>query len=117
MSSRDSKTAYKTRELALLAALLATAGCSPSSSSGPATPRMAEVVDVITAPTVTVQLSTDIEAVGTARANEAVEVTSKSSNVVTAIRFTEGDRVRRGQVLIELDSAEAQASLAEAEAN
>ncbi len=61
-------------------------------------------------------LGTQIEAVGTARANESVDVTSKTSNIVTAIRFEEGDLVKRGAVLVELDSAEARAALAEAEA-
>jgi membrane fusion protein (multidrug efflux system) len=61
-------------------------------------------------------LGFQIEAVGTARANEAAEVTSKTSNLITAIRFEEGKLVKKDEVLIELDSAEARASLAEAEA-
>ena len=70
----------------------------------------------MTAGAVVKPLGVEIEAVGTARANESVEVTSKASNTITAIRFQEGHRVRKGEVLIELDSAEARASLAEAEA-
>jgi len=58
-----------------------------------------------------------IEAVGTALARESVEITSKSANTVTAIRFTEGQRVAAGAVLVELDRAQAAAALAEAEAN
>lgn len=61
-------------------------------------------------------LGVQIEAVGTARANESVEVTSKTTNTVVAIRFKEGDFVRRGQVLVEFDSAEARAELEEAQA-
>ena len=61
-------------------------------------------------------LGVEIEAVGTARANESVDVTSKASNTVVAIRFNEGDLVRRGAVLVELDAAAARATLAEAEA-
>jgi membrane fusion protein (multidrug efflux system) len=61
-------------------------------------------------------LGVEIEAVGTARANEAAEVTSKTSNLITAIRFKEGSLVKAGQVLVELDSAEARATVAEAEA-
>jgi membrane fusion protein (multidrug efflux system) len=70
----------------------------------------------VTAEATVKQLGVEIEAVGTARANESVEVTSKISNTITAIRFKEGDRVRKGAVLIELDSAEERAALAEAEA-
>jgi membrane fusion protein (multidrug efflux system) len=62
------------------------------------------------------RLSLEIEALGTARANESIEVTSKVSNVVTAVRFTEGQQVRKGTVLVELDSEQARADLAVAEA-
>ena len=62
------------------------------------------------------RLVSQINALGTARANEAVEVTSKVSNTVTAVRFTDGQRVQKGQVLVELDSAQARADLAAAEA-
>lgn len=57
-----------------------------------------------------------IEAVGTALARESVEITSKSANTVTAIRFTEGQRVATGTILVELDRAQAAAALTEAEA-
>jgi membrane fusion protein (multidrug efflux system) len=62
------------------------------------------------------RLTLEAEALGTARANESVDVTAKVSNLVTAVRFAEGQQVRRGQVLIELDGREAQAELAIAEA-
>jgi len=58
----------------------------------------------------------EIEALGTANANEAVTITSKVSNRVTAIRFEEGQQVRRGQVLVELDGAETKAELDAAKA-
>jgi len=86
----------------------------PGSRAG--RPAGADPVAVVTATVVQRPLGTEIEAVGTARANESVDVTSKASNIVTAIRFDEGDFVRRGAVLVELDSAEARATLAEAEA-
>ena len=58
----------------------------------------------------------EVEALGTAHANEAVEITAKVSNLVTAIRFREGEQVRRGEVLVELDSVQAGADLAAARA-
>jgi membrane fusion protein (multidrug efflux system) len=58
----------------------------------------------------------DMEAIGTARANEAVDITAKLSNRVTAIRFREGQQVRAGDVLVEFDSEQARANLAGAEA-
>ncbi len=58
----------------------------------------------------------DMEAIGTARANEAIDVTAKIANRVTAIHFREGAKVAAGDVLVELDNEQAKASLAEAEA-
>jgi membrane fusion protein (multidrug efflux system) len=57
-----------------------------------------------------------IEALGSARANEAVDITSRTSNVIVRIRFEEGQNVERGQVLVELDAAQMRADLAAAEA-
>jgi membrane fusion protein (multidrug efflux system) len=58
----------------------------------------------------------DIEAIGTARANEAVDVTAKVSNRVTSIAFREGQSVKAGDVLVEFDGEQLRANLAEAEA-
>jgi len=71
---------------------------------------------VVTAPVRVERLSLETEALGTARANESVDVTAKVSNLVTAVRFADGQQVRSGQVLVELDGKEARADLAAAEA-
>lgn len=63
-----------------------------------------------------VQLVDTIEALGTARANEAIEVTAKVTSLVRAIHFDEGQLVQKDQVLVELESAEARANLALARA-
>ncbi len=96
--------------------LIAAAGCSRQQAAGPGKAVGRETIDVVTAEATIQPLGVEIEAVGTARANESVEVTSKASNTVTAIRFEEGDSVRRGAILVELNGDEARASLAEAEA-
>ena len=57
-----------------------------------------------------------LEALGTAHANESVQITSRISQVITAIRFEEGQHVRRGDVLVELENSELAANLAEARA-
>jgi membrane fusion protein, multidrug efflux system len=62
------------------------------------------------------RVSQKLEALGNARANESVDVSSKTSNVVTAIRFRDGERVKRGQVLVQLDDAQVRADVAAAEA-
>jgi membrane fusion protein (multidrug efflux system) len=74
------------------------------------------VVSVVTAAARIEPMSIEIEAVGTTRANESVQITSKASNTITAIEFSEGEDVERGEILVTLDDAQAQAALAEAEA-
>ncbi|HET7203499.1 MAG TPA: efflux RND transporter periplasmic adaptor subunit [Steroidobacteraceae bacterium] len=62
------------------------------------------------------RLRLEVEALGTARANESIDVTSKVANIVTAVRFAEGQQVRKGEVLVELDGEQARADLAVAQA-
>lgn len=58
----------------------------------------------------------EVEALGTIRANESVDVTAKIAERVVAIHFQEGEQVRKGEVLVELDQTEVKADLAAAEA-
>ena len=74
------------------------------------------VIPVVATPARTEHLSLEVEALGTARASESIDVTSKVANLVTAIRFTEGQQVRKGDILVELDGAQARADLAVADA-
>ena len=94
------------------------AGAGPGSAvAGERTrPFVGGAVAVISASVRAERLTSEISALGTARANEAIEVTSKTSNTVTAVRFDDGQRVQKGHVLVELDSAQARADLAGAEA-
>ena len=62
------------------------------------------------------RVSQKLEALGNARANESVDVSAKSSNIVAAVRFRDGERVKRGQVLVQLDDAQVRADVAAAEA-
>lgn len=92
------------------------AACSPQASTGPAQQVRPAAIPVVTAAARIEPMGIEIEAVGTAQAYESVQVTSKASNTVTAIRFKEGDIVERGAVLVEMDAVQARAALAEAEA-
>jgi membrane fusion protein (multidrug efflux system) len=56
-------------------------------------------------------------ALATATAAESIDVTSRISSVVTRINFREGQEVKAGQLLVELDSLEIRADLALAEAS
>ena len=73
-------------------------------------------VGVVTSEATVGELGLEIEAIGSAVANESAEITSRTVNTVTAIRFTEGQLVKKGAVLVEFDSAQARAELAAAEA-
>ncbi len=77
---------------------------------------LGQPVGVISEPARAEDFVSEIEALGTARANEAIEVTSKVSNLVTAIRFREGQQVKRGEVIVELDNIETNAELMAARA-
>jgi len=64
----------------------------------------------------TERVSQKLEALGNARANESVDISTKISNIVTAVTFRDGERVKRGQVLVQLDDAQARADVAAAQA-
>lgn len=73
-------------------------------------------VAVVTATAARKEFAHEVEALGTLRANESVDITAKVADRVAAIHFEEGQQVRKGEVLVELDSTEARADLAAAEA-
>src|SRR5262245_12895335 len=87
---------------------------APAATS--AGPRAAGPAFVSVAPVRNERVSQKLEALGNARANESVNVSSKTSNVVTAVMFRDGERVKRGQVLVQLDDAQSRADVAAAEA-
>jgi membrane fusion protein (multidrug efflux system) len=58
----------------------------------------------------------ETEALGTAKANESLDVTAKVTNRVVGFHFREGEQVSKGAVLVEFDGTEARASVAAAEA-
>ena len=100
------------------------AGMGPPSMDGPPSrggpPSMGGrgglPVAVVTAAVSEQPLVRELKSLGTAQAREAVEITAKVSNVVTTIQFEDGQAVQAGEVLIQLDSAQARAELAAAEA-
>ena len=76
----------------------------------------ANPIQVITAVATPRNISVDLEAIGTANSNESVTITSRTSNIVTAIHFSDGEFVKAGQVLVELDRGQVNADLAAATA-
>lgn len=57
-----------------------------------------------------------LQAIGTAQARESIVLTPKVADTIRRIRFESGDRVRAGQVLVEMSSVEQAADLAEVQA-
>ncbi|MFL6591476.1 MAG: efflux RND transporter periplasmic adaptor subunit [Luteimonas sp.] len=57
-----------------------------------------------------------LQALGTAQADESVTITAKVSDVVTRLAFDSGERVRKGQLLADMNSRAQQADVAAAEA-
>ena len=92
--------------LPLIALLVLLSACSPDESAGPkregGPPAAVTVVSVMPK-----SWSEVIDAVGTAKARESVVIAAKQSGRIAAVRFESGQRVGKGQVLVELDSGAA----------
>ncbi len=58
----------------------------------------------------------EIEALGTARANESIEIQPRVASLIDRVNFEEGQVVRKGDLLVELENKEIVAGLAVAEA-
>lgn len=72
-------------------------------------------VAVQLAPVVQESVSDPVEALGTLKANESVELSANVSDIVERLHFESGQRVKKGDVLAELVSDEQQALLREAQ--
>ena len=77
-------------------------------------PERAATVAVETARVAVGTVVEDLRALGTLRPNEAVTVSAEIAGRVARIGFAEGQAVREGEVLVELDAAILQAELAKA---
>ncbi|MGG5889549.1 efflux RND transporter periplasmic adaptor subunit [Falsiroseomonas sp. HC035] len=73
-------------------------------------------VGVVVAPVRTGTVVDRTESVGTVRARNAVAITAKVSGIVTRIRFEEGQAVREGDQLVDLEAAALRAELDQARA-
>jgi membrane fusion protein (multidrug efflux system) len=73
-------------------------------------------VGVIISPVRTATVVDRAESVGTVRARDAVAITAKVTGIVQSIRFQEGQPVREGELLVDLDAAALRAELDQARA-
>ena len=96
----------------LLTVLLASCG-----KDGPASGGQAALPPLVTAGTVEqVSWQDEIQALGTARANESVTLTAKVTETVTRVNFQDGDFVEAGDVLVDLSGRAEVAQLEAAQA-
>lgn len=72
-----------------------------------------KAVPVFVAEVITKPFVDEIEALGTVRANETVKLTTNVTETITAIHFDDGQRVKKGDVLVEMTSMEEHAQLEE----
>lgn len=107
---------------AFLSALLTALFCAACDTGGPAPGGVGAAdgppaVLVVTEEARFRTIRSEVEAIGTARANESVTITAKVTDIVSRVNFDDGQLVEAGDVLLELASTEEQALLAEARAN
>lgn len=74
-------------------------------------------VPVVVAPVVRDVFATTVQAVGTARANEAVDISAKVTETVAEIAFEDGQRVQAGDLIVQLSNARQMAELELAKVN
>ncbi len=90
------------------------AGCGKKKDAGPKGP---PVVQVVAVEAKRQPVAETLSLVGSVAAKEMVDIKSETDGVVQEIRFTEGQHIEKGQLLVQLDESKLAATLAEAEAN
>ena len=101
--------------IALVLVFAFSAGCKRGGAGGGPPPGMA--TRVIAVPAERRSLNESVSLVGTVLANESVEIKAKVAGIAETIHFEEGQDVEQGQLLVEIDSGQIEANLAQAEAN
>jgi multidrug efflux system membrane fusion protein len=104
----------RTALLAAAAALLALSACAKGEAGPARGPRLA---NVRTAPVVIKDAPVEVQAVGRIASARSVAIRAQVSGQLVASHFTEGQLVRQGDLLLELDRRPFEAALAEAQAN
>ena len=78
-------------------------------------PSSASAVAVLVAEVQSMPWAERVEALGTLKANESVNITANVTETISAIHFDDGQRVEEGDILVELTSVEQHALLDEAQ--
>jgi membrane fusion protein, multidrug efflux system len=107
----------------LLAGAVAAAACS-GGEAAPSTPpagggrggQNAQAVPVTTAPVVQKSVPLSVQGIGTVIAASTVTVRAQVTGELTAVHFIEGDEVKEGQVIVEIDKRPLEAALQQTQA-
>ena len=97
-------------------AIVLSAGCSDSGDKGPAEATAQPPAKVQTAMVEARPFSDSVEALGTVRALEAINISSNVTDRVDKLFFEDGDVVKEGTLLVQLEKTEEDAVLAGAKA-
>ena len=92
------------------------AGCGGSQAPQSVAEKPEVVTGVPTGELVAESVDDHFEAVGVVRSRNTTVISSKVVGTITGMRVREGDRVRAGQVLVEVENRDARAQLEKAEA-
>lgn len=74
-----------------------------------------QMIAVTTMPVQRQSFADRIEVLGVAKGRQSVSITSKNAELITAVRFRDGDRVRAGQTLVDLQGTEQDAAIDQAQ--
>ncbi len=108
---------YKPVVTILLTVVLSAAGCSKKQDAGKAESAPVAVVKGLSLETVkSVAVPELLDVVGSVRARTSAVVSTRIPGSINVLRVREGDRVKKGQVLAQLDAQENQATAAVATA-
>ncbi len=101
------------RSVAAALAALAVLACDRGGPAGQKGPR---AVAIRAAPAVEKDVPVEVRAVGRIVSNQSVAIRAQVSGTLVAVHFTEGQAVKKGDLLVEIDRRPYEAALAEAKA-
>ncbi|MBT5926932.1 MAG: efflux RND transporter periplasmic adaptor subunit [Verrucomicrobia bacterium] len=92
-------------------------GCGPAQEEAAGGPPPMMPTQVVAVPAKLERVADMLSLIGTVAAQEMVEIKSETAGIVETIHFLEGQKVKKGQLLIELNREKLHAAVVEAEAN
>lgn len=93
--------------------LIFLAGCTEHAAPPPDVP----VVPIMTAKAMQKAMPVELHAIGTGQAHSTVSIESQVAGIVSAVHYTQGEFVKKGDLLVSLDDRPFQAALQLAQAN